>query len=480
MVKEAKAPLPDKYKQFGEWYDLVSEKAELADVRYGVKGFVVFRPNLMTIVRAIYETLERDLIASGHRAMLFPLLIPFRNLLVEKEHVKGFENQVFTVDKAGGEELEERLFIRPTSETAIYPMYALWIRSHRDLPFKAFQSCAVYRHETKATRPLFRGREFLWIESHDVFATREEAEAQLREDLEITRKTFEAMALPFLPIEREPFDRFPGAERSVAYDVALPDRQVLQSATTHLLGKRFTSPFGVSFLSASGEKVVPESTCFGPGVSRIAALVISVHGDEYGLVLPFRAASVQVVVIPIRNEPALVEYSRSLAARLTGAGYRVRVDDGSETAGEKFYRWEMLGTPVRIEIGPREAEGRVLTVTRRDTRKRESVPEDGLLARLPAIETEMLAELSRKAWGWLNSNVHEASTREALLAVARGTGGFIKFTFCGGEGCAAEIKAATGGYEVRGKRADVEEAHAASCTWCGAPGTELAYLAKAY
>ena len=155
----------------------------------GVKGFVVFRPNLMHIIRAIYESLERHLIANGHRAMLFPLLIPYKNLLVEKEHVKGFENQVFSVEKAGGEELEERLFIRPTSETAIYPMYALWIRSYRDLPFKAFQSCAVYRHETKATRPLFRGREFLWVESHDVFARKEEAEAQLKEDMEITRKT---------------------------------------------------------------------------------------------------------------------------------------------------------------------------------------------------------------------------------------------------------------------------------------------------
>ena len=249
MVK-AKAPLPDKLKQFGEWYDLVSEKAELADVRYGVKGFVVYRPNLMHIVREIYETLERHLVATGHRAMLFPLLISYKNLLVEKDHVKGFEKEVFFVERSATEALDERLFIRPTSETAIYPMYALWIRSYRDLPFKAFQSCAVYRYETKATRPLFRGREFLWIESHDVFSTRGEAEAQLAEDLEITKKTFEEFALPFMPIEREPFDRFPGAERSLAYDVPLPDKQVLQSATTHLLGQRFTKPFEVTFLSA--------------------------------------------------------------------------------------------------------------------------------------------------------------------------------------------------------------------------------------
>jgi prolyl-tRNA synthetase len=474
------APLPDKFKQFGEWYDLISEKAELADVRYGVKGFVVFRPNLMHIVRAIYETLERDLIASGHKAMLFPLLIPYRNLLIEKEHVKGFENQVFSVEKAGGQEIEEKLFIRPTSETAIYPMYALWIRSYRDLPFKAFQSCAVYRYETKATRPLFRGREFLWIESHNVFAKREEAEAQLKEDMEITKKAFEEFALPFLPIEREPFDRFPGAERSVAYDVALPDKQVLQSATTHLLGKRFTIPFGVSFLSAHGEKVVPESTCFGPGVSRIAALVISVHGDGYGLVLPFKAAIVQVVIIPIRTEPALVEYARALAAKVAKAGYSVKVDDGSETAGEKFYRWEMLGTPVRIEVGPREAESKALTVTRRDQRKRETVPEESLEQKLAELDREILKELSRKAWEWLNSNIGDASSKEDLIAKARGGGGFIRFSFCGREECASEIKTQTGGFEVRGRRADIDEKHAESCTWCGMKAIELAYLAKAY
>jgi prolyl-tRNA synthetase len=475
-----KAPLPDKFKQFGEWYDLVSEKAELADVRYGVKGFVVYRPNLMHIVREIYETLERHLEATGHRAMLFPLLISYKNLLVEKDHVKGFEKEVFFVERSATEALDERLFIRPTSETAIYPMYALWIRSYRDLPFKAFQSCAVYRYETKATRPLFRGREFLWIESHNVFSTREEAESQLAEDLETTKKTFEEFGLPFLPIEREPFDRFPGAERSLAYDVPLPDKHVLQSATTHLLGQRFTKPFGVTFLSPKGEKVVPESTCFGPGVSRIAALVVSVHGDEYGLVLPFKAASVQVVVVPIRNEPALVEYARNLTAKIRQAGYRTVMDDGAGTAGEKFYHWEMLGSPVRIEVGPREADSKVLTVTRRDTRKRESVEEASLLSRLASLEKELLAELSRRAWEWLNSNIHEASTKDGLLAQTKGTGGLIKFTFCGREECAAEIKAQTGGYEVRGRRADLEENYAASCTWCGTKGTELAYLAKAY
>ena len=475
----ANAPLPDKYKQFGEWYDGVSDKAELADVRYGVKGFVVFRPNLMHIVRAINDTLEGHLIRAGHKPLLFPLLIPHKNLLIEKDHVKGFEDQVFFVERAGGEVLEEKLFIRPTSETAIYPMYALWIRSYRDLPFKAFQTCAVYRHETKATRPLFRGREFLWIESHDVFATREEAEAQVKEDMAITKATFEEFSIPFIPIEREPFDRFPGAERTVAYDVILPDKQVLQSATTHLLGKRFTSPFGVTFLAKTGEKVVPESTCFGPGVSRIAALIVSVHGDEYGLVLPFKTAIVQVVIIPIRNEPELVAYAESVRSMVAAAGYRVKVDDGAETAGEKFYRWEMLGTPARIEIGPREAKAKVLTLTRRDLRARENIPEQGLVDALRALEGKVKEELRSRAWNWLNSNIHDAASKAELLEKTK-SGGFIRFSFCGAQDCASEIKTATGGYEVRGRRVDVQEKFADKCAWCGSKAVELAYLAKAY
>ena len=198
------------------------------------------------------------------------------------------------------------------------------------------------------------------------------------------------------------------------------------------------------------------------------------------MVLPFKAAIVQVVIVPIRDEPALLDYSNALASRLASAGYKVKVDGGGETAGEKFYRWEMLGAPVRIEIGPREAESKILTVTRRDLRKRESVPEDSLLPRLAALQKEVLAELSRRAWEWLNSNIQDASSKEDLLAKARAGGGFIRFTFCGREECAREMKAQTGGYEVRGKRVDIEERHAPSCAWCAMKGVELAYLAKAY
>ena len=178
------APLPDKTKEFGKWYDEVLARAEMIDIRYGVKGFVVYRPNAMTIVEKVYSWFEGELKKKGHRKMLLPLVIPISNLRREAEHVKGFENQVFIIERAGGEELDEKLVLRPTSETAVYPMMALWIRSYKDLPMKLFQSVAVYRHETKATRPLLRGREFLWIETHDAFRTEEDAMKQIEEDLD--------------------------------------------------------------------------------------------------------------------------------------------------------------------------------------------------------------------------------------------------------------------------------------------------------
>jgi prolyl-tRNA synthetase len=474
-----KGPLPDKFKNFSEWYDLVLEKAELADSRYGVKGFVVYRPNLMHVVREIYETLERHLIETDHKPMLFPLLIPYKNLMVEKEHVKGFEKHVFLVEKAGEEKLDENLFIRPTSETAIYPMYSLWIRSYRDLPFKAFQSCAVYRYETKATRPLLRGREFLWIESHNAFADRRGAEEQLREDLEITRKTFEEFALPFLPIEREWFDRFPGAERSLAYDSVLPDKQVLQSATTHLLGKRFTEPFQVRYLSKDGKKITPESTCFGPGVSRIAALIIAMHGDEYGLILPFKAAPIQIIIVPIQTKEKLVKYSEEVKKKLKGGGYRVEIDQGNETAGEKFYRWEMRGVPVRVEVGEKEVVSNRLTIFRRDLRKREIIEGIDLLKRLKKLEREIHGELTKRAQQWLDSNIDAAITKKELLEKAK-KGGFIKVPYCGKKDCADEIKTGTGGHEVRGKKLDEDQKPASKCIWCGDDAIEIAYLGKAY
>jgi len=472
----------DKAKDFSQWFDSVLEQAQLIDSRYGVKGFVVYRANAMRICKRIYEMLESQLEANGHQQVLFPLLIPFSSFRKETEHIKGFEDQVFIIGEAGGEELDEKLVLRPTSETAIYPMYSLWLRSYQDLPFKFYQSVAVYRRETKATRPLLRGREFLWIETHDVFPTAEGARLQVQEDLEMSKKVFDQLGLAFLVAEREEFDRFPGADSSYAYDALLPDGHVLQIGTTHFLGQHFTGTYDVSFLDAAGQKEIPYSTCFGPGVSRILAAVVATHGDNNGLVLPFGLSEYDVVVVPILYkgvEEKVTAKAKEIANSLSKKGYSVFLDDSDLTPGKKYFRWETKGVPVRIEIGQREVEQGNVTIFRRDTKKRTLVKEDEVEASIEQLRKDILEELRNRAWSTLKERLVTVKDRDSMIASSASLV-IMKSPFCGARECADSIKEATGGYEVRGRGLDDQGKPEGGCVWCGRPAARTVYLAKAF
>lgn len=474
--------LISKESDFGNWYDDLLSTAALADNRYNVKGFVVIRPDLFFIINSIYKMFEKELVDSGHEQVLFPTVIPMSNLRREAEHVKGFEDQVFIVESAGGEKLDEPLALRPTSETAVYPMLSLWIRSHRDLPMRLFQSVTVFRHETKATRPLLRAREFSWIETHDVFASENESRDQVQEDARISSKIFNELGIPFLPLQREPNDRFPGAEETFAYDTLLPDGHALQIATTHLLGQRFSKPFDVGFLDEKGNRLHPYTTCFGPGISRIAASLIATHGDDYGMVLPFNVSRRQIVIIPIlkkgEEEVSIHEKCRTLEKQLKEDGYRVFTDSSDDRPGGKFYKWEQLGSPIRIEIGHREVEQNTVTLFRRDLRERETVDDQDLSKRISGLSKEIQKITKEKAWSWFNSKLKDVSERSDLLKVAK-KGYIVRMQYCGQEDCGNEIKKDLG-LEVRGKRIDIEEEPSGKCAWCGAPSVRIVYAAKSY
>jgi prolyl-tRNA synthetase len=472
----------DKATNFSAWFDYMLEEAKLVDSRYGVKGFVVYRPNAMRIVKRIYRMLEEGLEATGHQPVLFPLVIPLSAMKKEAEHIKGFEDQVFMIGEAGGEELEEKLVLRPTSETAIYPMYSLWLRSYSDLPFKAYQSVAVYRKETRATRPLLRGREFLWVETHDVFVTAEEANKQVLEDLEIAKNVYDQLGIAFIVVEREPFDRFPGADSSFAYDALLPDGHVLQIGTTHLLGQHFTKTYEVSIADARGARITPYSTCFGPGVSRTLAALIATHGDNGGLVLPFGLAECDVVVIPIPYrgvEKKVEKKAKEVAASLSSEGYSVQVDDSEMTPGKKFYKWELKGVPVRIEIGQKEVAEGTVTLFRRDLRERTKVKEGDLPATLEKLKGQVISELRDRAWKNLKERLVEVRDRDDLLRHSS-EAMVLKACFCGRKECADEIKESTGGYEVRGRGLEDSSKPDAPCVWCGQPAVRRVFLAKAF
>ena len=472
----------DKEKDFSKWFDSMLEQAQLVDSRYGIKGFVVYRANAMRICKRIYDMLGKELEAKGHQQVLFPLLIPFSSFKKESEHIKGFEDQVFIIREAGGEELEEKLVLRPTSETAIYPMYALWLRSYQDLPFKFYQEVAVYRRETRATRPLLRGREFLWIESHDVFASAQGGLDQVKEDLATCKKVFDDLGLAFIVAEREEFDRFPGADLSVAYDALLPDGHVLQVGTTHFLGQHFTKAYDVSFLDAAGERKTPYSTCFGPGVSRILAAVVATHGDNDGLVLPFGLSEFDVVVIPILYkgvEEKVAARAREVASTLKEKGYSVFLDDSDLTPGKKYFRWETKGVPVRVEIGQREATQGTVTLFRRDTKKRTTVPSGNLVEAIEALRHDILEQLRTRAWATLRERLVVVRDRASMLEASAKLA-IMKAPYCGARECADSIKEATGGYEVRGRDFEDRTRPREGCVWCGRPAQRTVYLAKAF
>lgn len=471
-----------KEEDFSEWFSQVLSKADLVDLRYGVQGFVVHKPWAMRIIRQIYRMFEEELEKTGHEPVLFPLVIPEEYFEKEKEHVEGFKPEVFWVTEAGEEKLERRLALRPTSETAFYSMYALWIQSWRDLPLKLYQSVSVYRYE-KATRPFIRGREFLWIETHCAFATREEALKQIREDMENTRRVlWEKLAIPFLFLRRPKWDKFAGAEDTYAADTIMPDGRVLQISSTHDLGQRFAKAFGITFMREDSSRDFVWQTCYGPGVWRIVAALIAIHGDEKGLILPFDVAPVQIVIIPIyygKEREAVLQKCKRIEEALKEAGYRVHIDLRERTPGWKFNDWELRGVPVRVEVGRREVEEGYVTVFRRDLRVRTKVQDAELLSVIPKIARDALENLKKRAEEFFKSRIATASGRNEVIEAIK-AGKIVYMPFCGREECAEDMRLNADGAKVRGTEIDHEEGDYGICAWCGMPARQMVYVARAY
>lgn len=477
----------DKEKNFPDWYGEICRVAELADIRYGVKGFTPFPPWSLMTMNNMFNILEEVLQRKDHLPMLFPTVIPESNLMKESQHVAGFVPQVFWIQDVGEDgKLEERLALRPTSETAIYPMYALWIRSWRDLPLKRYQRCSVFRSEVKSTRPFLRGREFLWIESHNVFATHEEVKTQVQEDLETTKEVVtDNFGIPAMVFRRTQWDKFPGGLNTYAADTLMPDGKVLQLPSTHDLGDNFAKAFDVKFLNENNETVYAWQTCYGPAISRIFGALISVHGDNKGLRLPFKIAPYQVVVIPIykgKDAVTVLDSCGKIQKTLRKAGFRVYIDNTDNTPGWKYNFWEMKGVPIRVEIGPRDIRENKAVLFRRDQMKRETIDLKDLKKRVSALGREIDANLRAEAESKFVDLVVDTDTIGAIED-ALDKGKIARTPFCTtemeGQPCAEEIKVRTGG-EIRGTRIDIDEKPAGICTVCGKIATEIVYIARSY
>ncbi len=470
---------------FSDWYNEIIKEAHLCDLRYNLKGFVVIPPNAAKVMKLMYSVYEEALEKKGHKPAYFPALIPERNLQSESEHVEGFVPEVFWVTETGTAKLEEKMAMRPTSETAMYPMYALWINGKSDLPLKIYQSCQVWRHETKATKPFIRTREFYWIEAHDVFADEAEALLQVREDMETTEEILhQRFGVPFIFFKRPQWDKFAGAVDTYAADTLMPDGKTLQLPSTHMLGQNFSKAFDVKYMDEDGAHKFCWQTCYGPAISRIYAAVFSMHGDSKGLVYPFELAPVQVVVIPIikkETEAEVKKHVEKLKEALSA--FRTEVDFSDSTPGFKYNHWELLGVPVRIEIGMRDIEKGAVVLVPRDTGKKKEAKMDGLAEAVKEEGEALTRRLREKADSWFSGLLQEADSLDALgKAVEKG--GFVRIPFCSdqmeGKNC-AEILKERHSVNVRGsKYGEKEKPKGKKCIACGKPAGIYLYAARQY
>ncbi len=470
-----------KFDNFSGWFDDTLFDAEVMDDRYPIKGFSVYKPWGARVAKRIIGILEDQLEATGHDPALFPVAISEDAFAREAEHIKGFTTQVFWITHAGNRRLQKKMLLRPTSETAMYPMFAYWVRSHADLPLRLYQSGSVYRYETKATRPLLRMREFLWNEAHTAHEDWDGAERQVKQAIQIYKTVFGRLSLSYYMLKRPDFDKFAGAEYSIAFDAWNPDGRVNQIGTVHNLGQNFAKAFEITFEDADGTHKNVSQTCYGFGTSRTLAAVIAQHGDDYGMVLPPEIAPIQVVVVPIpykEVESKVEGYAKEVYEELRNAGFRAHLDEEEKTPGEKYYHWEMLGVPVRVEVGPRDLEKRRATASERVDKQRTTVALEEIAAAVRSLLEAVTKSLEARSLSTLKSMTTDADDMSSLIRAIRAKK-IARVCWCEDVGCAETINGESGG-EIRGHRIDVEEKPWSPCVVCGRKAERVVYVARAY
>lgn len=477
-----------KDKDFSEWYSQVIQKAELADIRFGVQGFIVHRPWGFFIIKKIYEYLEKEIEDDGHVAFLFPTIVKEKNLMKEKEHA-GFTPEVFWVSEAGSKKIEERFALRPTGEAQIYPSYSLWFKSYKDLPFKGYQSrISVFRNEM-TTRPFLRGREFLFFESHDVFNTHEEVLKQVGKDLEICNKViYGKCKIPFLFFKRPQWDKFKGAKDTFTPDTLMPDGKKNQLASTHDLAQNFAKAFNIKVMKENEKEEYVWQTCFGPGIWRIMAALIGIHGDDNGLILPWDMAPIQIVIVPVyfsdKDTKSIVKRCKEIETKLKK--YKVRFDNTDSSPGYKYNHWELRGVPIRIEIGPKEIKENKITLSLRTNPKNKiSAKLKDLIKEIEKNSILIDKKIEEKANLYFKDKTKEAKSYEELKKMVKDYSGFVKIPFCSvdfdGEKCADKLKEETTA-DVSGTLYPKEDKikQGQKCIVCGEKANHIVYVAKSY
>ena len=461
---------------FAQWYTDVVKKAELIDYT-SVKGCMVYKPAGYAIWENIQRELDARFKATGVENVYMPVLIPESLLQVEKDHVEGFAPEVAWVTMGGGEQLEERMCIRPTSETLFCDFYKNEIHSYRDLPKVYNQWCSVLRWE-KTTRPFLRSREFLWQEGHTMHETLEDAEARTVLMLN-TYADFckDFLAIPTIKGRKTDKEKFAGAVATYTIEAMMHDGKALQSGTSHNFGDGFAKAFGIQYTGRDNVLHTPCQTSWGLSTRLIGAMIM-VHGDNSGLVLPPRVAPTQVVIIPIQQKKeGVLDAARALADQLSN--FRVKVDDTDNSPGFKFSEQEMRGFPLRVEIGPKDIEAGNCVVVRRDTREKYTVAQSELADFVAKMLDTIHNDMYERAKKHLEENIFEAKTYDEFKDCVANRPGFVKAMWCGDVECENKIKEDTTATS-RCMPFDDQNPISDKCVCCGKPAKHLVYWGKAY
>lgn len=478
----AEDKLPTRTEDFAEWYNQLVVRADLADYA-PVRGCMVVKPYGWALWENITSWLDAEFKKTGHVNAAFPTLIPLSFFEKEKEHVEGFSPQLAVVTHGGGEELEEKLVVRPTSETIIGYMYAKWIKSWRDLPLLIVQWGSVLRWEIR-TKLFLRTAEFYWHEGHTAHADAEEAKEEMYRILDIyERFCREEAAIPVFTGPKSESEKFPGAQITTSIEAMMWDKRALQSGTSHYFGQNFAKAFDIKYLDQNNTLQYAETTSWAIS-SRIIGAMIMVHGDDQGLVLPPRLAPIQAVVVPIYKNDAekskVMEVADRVFKELKAAGIRIKMDDRDNvSSGFKFNDWEMRGVPVRVEIGPKDVEKGSVALARRDRPGREGksfVSQEGLASTVSNLLTEIQAALLKRAIEYRDANIHEPKDYEDLKHIVQD--GWAFAYWCESTECETKVKEDTKA-TTRNIPMNQPEGEG-TCIVCGKPSKRKVYFARAY
>ena len=455
---------------FAQWYTDVVTAAKLASYS-NVKGCVVFEPNGYALWEEIQSILDKKFKETGHRNVYMPLLIPEGLMRKEGELVEGFAPEVAWVTQGGQKDLEERLCIRPTSETLFSDYYADKVKSYRDLPMKYNQWCSVLRWE-KETRPFLRSREFLWQEGHTIHETQEEAEKETLDMLNLYNDFFhEYLAVPSIVGKKTDKEKFAGAEYTYTVESLMYNGVALQSGTSHYFGQKFSKAYNIKYLSRENKEEYVYQTSWGVS-NRMIGAIIMVHGDDRGLVIPPKVAPIKVAIIPIGKDEDILELCNSYKERLNRENISCYVDDSEKSPGFKFAEAEVNGIPVRIEVGRRDLENGVITLARRDTNEKITIGKDSdIVTSIKGLMDEIQANLYNKALERRDAMTYEAKSLEELEDIMNKHPGFVKAMWCGDPKCEERIK------EIRGTKSRCipfdDEKISDKCVCCGKDAKHL-------